>query len=265
MVDSTTNNDEKKAQVKAYFSRTAASYVSSTSHKTGSDLQRLIALGEFAKDQHTLDIATGGGHTALAVAPLVAEITVTDLTPQMLEQAQTFLLAQGVQNAQFQVADAEQLPFAAETFDRVTCRIAPHHFPDVAQAVREVARVLKQGGIFLVIDSCAPADTALDSFANTIEKWRDPSHGRSYTLNEWQHFFEQAGLEVAEQELFRRTHNYDDWTLRSQLPNKEKLALEQFVLNSAAHTKTYFAVTQKPDAHLDSFTLDYFLLKGRKP
>src|SRR6266581_6211669 len=144
--------DEKKAQVQEYFARTAESYVASFSHRTGDDLQRLIELGEWNSQQLALDIATGGGHTALAVAPHVGQIVVTDLTPRMLEKAREYILAQGVTNAQFQTADAEQLPFAAESFDRVTCRIAPHHFPDIAQFVQEVARVLKPGGIFLLID-----------------------------------------------------------------------------------------------------------------
>src|SRR5260221_4159370 len=143
------NSDEQKARVQDYFGSTAESYVASFAHRTGDDLQRLIELGEWGPQLRALDVATGGGHTALAVAPHVAQITVTDLTPRMLEKAQEYLRSQGVTNAVFQVADAENLPFEAESFDRITCRIAPHHFPDVAQFVREVARVLKPGGIFL--------------------------------------------------------------------------------------------------------------------
>src|SRR5436190_14628722 len=132
-------HEQKKTQVQDYFSRTAESYVASFSHRSGDDMQRLIELGEWNPHLQALDIATGGGHTALAVAPYVAQITVSDLTPRMLEKARDFLLSQGVTKAQFQVADAEDLPFADATFDRVTCRIAPHHFPDMARAVKEVA------------------------------------------------------------------------------------------------------------------------------
>src|SRR3989440_8646417 len=165
------SDDEKKAQVQDYFSRTAEGYVVSFSHRAGDDLQRLIELGEWSPEQQALDVATGGGHTALAIAPYVAQVTVTDLTPRMLEKAREYLLAQGVTNAVFQVADAEQLLFADGTFDRVTCRIAAHHFPNVAQFVREVARVLKPGGIFLLIDCMAPSDPELDAFDNRVEKW----------------------------------------------------------------------------------------------
>lgn len=182
------DSNAKKAQVQDYFSRTAESYVASFSHRAGDDLQRLIELGEWNSQQQAIDLATGGGHTALAVAPHVAEVTVTDLTPRILEKAREYILSQGVTNAQFEVADAEQLPFPAESFERVTCRIAAHHFPNVAQAVYEVVRVLKPGGLFLLIDCMAPSDPILDTFDNTVEKWRDPSHGRSCTPEEWQTF-----------------------------------------------------------------------------
>src|SRR6476659_8107588 len=89
-------NAQKKTQVQDYFSRTAESYVASFSHRAGDDMQRLIELGEWNPQLQALDIATGGGHTALAVAPYVAQVTVTDLTPRMLEKAREYILAQGV-------------------------------------------------------------------------------------------------------------------------------------------------------------------------
>src|SRR5258708_9333919 len=118
------DSNRQKAQVQDYFSRTAEGYVASFSHRAGDDLRRLIELGEWNEQQHALDVATGGGHTALAVAPHVAQVTVTDLTPRMLEQARAFLISKEVANAQFQVADAEPLPFADASFDHPTFRIA---------------------------------------------------------------------------------------------------------------------------------------------
>jgi ubiquinone/menaquinone biosynthesis C-methylase UbiE len=257
-------NNNKKAQVQDYFARTAESYVASFTHRTGDDLQRLIELGEWNPQLQGLDIATGGGHTALAIAPYVAQVTVTDLTPRMLEKARGYLLMQGVTNAVFQVADAEHLPFAPATFDRVTCRIAPHHFPSIPQFVREVARVLKPGGLFLLIDCKAPSDPELDRFDNTVEKWRDPSHGRSCTVEEWQAFFHQAGLSIEHLEFFRKKHDYDDWTARSQMPPDEKEKLAQFILKSKDRIRRYFEVTRNQEGQLISFTNDFILLKGRK-
>lgn len=265
MTDSShSNNEQKKTQVQDYFSRTADDYVASFSHRSGDDLQRLIEIGEWNAQLTALDIATGGGHTALAIAPYVKQVTATDLTPRMLEKAREFLLAQGVANALFQVADAEQLPFSAASFDRVTCRIAPHHFPDLSKFVLEVARVLKPGGIFLLIDCMAPSDQELDTFDNTIEKWRDPSHGRSCTAEEWQALISEAGLSIEHLEFFRKTHNFDDWTARSQMPLDEKARLSQYILDSNPRIQTYFDVVRKPNGQLASFTNDFILIKSRK-
>jgi len=257
-------HDQKKTQLQDYFSRTAESYVDSFSHRSGDDLLRLIEVGEWDPNLTALDIATGGGHTALAIAPFVAQVTVTDLTPRILEKAQEFLLAQGVTNALFQVADAEQLPFSSESFDRVTCRIAPHHFPDLSQFVIEVARVLKTGGLFLLIDCMAPSDEELDIFDNTIEKWRDPSHGRSHTAEEWQALLKEAGLSIEHIEFFRKTHQYDDWTARSQMPLDEKARLSQYILENNNRIQTYFEIVRKPDGQLASFTNDFIFIKSRK-
>jgi ubiquinone/menaquinone biosynthesis C-methylase UbiE len=256
--------DTNKARVQAYFSRTAASYVSSPSHSTGSDLKRLIEIGEWNPGFQAIDIATGGGHTALAVSPHVSQITVTDLTPAMLEQAKIFINAQGITNAHFQVADAENLPFGDSTFERATCRIAPHHFSDVPLAVSEIARVLKPHGLFLLIDSCVPGDAEQDLFANKVEKWRDSSHVRSYTQAEWQTFFNKANLEIEQLELFRRAHDYEIWTERSQLPSTEKKRLEDYILSSSPALQNYFEVVKSDTGHLVSFSMDYIIIKGRK-
>jgi ubiquinone/menaquinone biosynthesis C-methylase UbiE len=255
---------DKKAQVQDYFSRTAESYVTSATHRTGADLPRLIELGEWDKQQQALDIATGGGHTALAVAPHVAQITVSDLTPTMLATARAFILSQGVTNAVFVEADAESLPFPDASFDRVTCRIAPHHFPNIAQSVQEVSRVLKPNGLFLLIDNIAPSDPELDYFLNTIEKWRDPSHGRACTSEEWQTFFSQAGLRVEHMEYIRKLFNYETWTTMAQLPVTEKADLERFILESNVSIQNYFELKMRSDGHLESFTSSAILLKGRK-
>lgn len=82
------------------------------------------------------------------------------------------------ENVRFQQGTAESLPFPDDSFDIITCRYAAHHFSDVRKAVREVARVLKQDGRFLLVDHYAPEDPVLDEFVNHLNRLRDPSHVR---------------------------------------------------------------------------------------
>ena len=125
-----TDTQDSKSLSQARYTRFADGYVTSETHAKGSDLDRLIAIAQPAPHWNVLDIATGGGHTALKFAPFVAHVVASDLTPRMLASARRHIVADnGVTNVSFQEADAEALPFEPDRFDLVTCRIAPHHFP----------------------------------------------------------------------------------------------------------------------------------------
>src|SRR6266545_7095190 len=150
--EATMESDSIKRLVQDQFGATAQSYVTSQSHAHGDDLQRMIELARPRGDERMLDIATGGGHTALAFAPHVREVVASDLTPRMLAAAEAFIRGQGVTNVLFEPADAEELPFADASFDIVTARIAPHHFPNPRRFVHQAVRVLRPGGLFLLDD-----------------------------------------------------------------------------------------------------------------
>ena len=67
--------------------------------------------------------------------------------------------AEGITNVTWTEAPAEALPFPDATFCLVTCRIAPHHFLDLAQFLRETTRVLKPGGHLVLVDTTVPDDS----------------------------------------------------------------------------------------------------------
>src|SRR5688572_19180464 len=98
-------SDELKSAVQAQFGASAEAYVQSTVHAKGADLARIVELAGLRGDERVLDIATGGGHTALAFAPHVAEVVASDLTPDMLAAARRFVESQGVGNVSFELAD----------------------------------------------------------------------------------------------------------------------------------------------------------------
>src|SRR6185295_10102201 len=150
----TDNRDIARRQFGAH----AKEYVKSVHHAKGESLDRLIALTAPRPEWRVLDVATGGGHTALALSPLVKEVVATDLTPEMLKEAREFLLSKGARNVEFHEADATALPFPDSEFHLATCRIAPHHFPDVGGFVKELYRVVRPGGFAVVIDNMVPED-----------------------------------------------------------------------------------------------------------
>ncbi|MBM3237671.1 class I SAM-dependent methyltransferase [Candidatus Poribacteria bacterium] len=203
-----------KALSQERFSRFAQGYVTSKVHAQGEELDRLVEIAQPQADWFMLDVATGGGHTALKFAPLVAQVMATDITPKMLAVAQEFLTGQGVKNVIFKLADAENLSFEAEMFDLVTCRIAPHHFTDCSRFVQESARVLKSGGLLLVQDHVSPEDEQCAQYVNVFQKRRDASHNQSYSALAWIFMFQAAGLKVEQTEPIVKRNDFLPWAER---------------------------------------------------
>lgn len=162
-------------------------------------------------------------------------------------------------------AQAEALPFESASFDVVTCRVAPHHFADPAQFVREVARVLKPGGRFLLDDQMAPDDLELDAFVNTFERWRDSSHVRAYTVDEWRAWIEAAGLVIDLVEPFERdSYDFVDWTARAHMPAGERDALERWLLAAPQRCAQFFRI-ETADGKVRSLRACFAIILARLP
>ena len=97
--------------------------------------------------QTILDIAAGTGEPGLRIAQKLkgGKVVITDLAEGMLQVAVEKAARLGLANVEFKEADANALPFPDNSFDAVSCRLGYMFFPDMAQAAREMARVLKPG------------------------------------------------------------------------------------------------------------------------
>ena len=185
---------EQKHTVQNQFGANAEKYARSALFAQGESLADLVQLIQPHADWEVLDVATGGGHCAFAFAPLVRRVVSTDITLPMLNAARRAAFERGLNNITFEFADAENLPYPVGQFDLVTCRIAAHHFGDAGQAVREMSRVCKPGGLVAVIDGIAPSERAAADEVNEWETWRDPSHVALLTINGWSSLFCAANL-----------------------------------------------------------------------
>jgi ubiquinone/menaquinone biosynthesis C-methylase UbiE len=201
---------DPRAQSQERFSRFAQAYVDSATHAQGDDLERILALAAPEQDWTALDVATGGGHTALKIAPHVRQLIALDLAAPMLAAARTSIQPQ-VGNVAFVNAEAGMLPFRRDTFDLITCRIAPHHFPDCDRFVEECARALKPGGRLIVQDQSLPYDRRAARYIEAFERLRDPSHHRAYAPYEWEGMFLNAGLRVTAVEAARKRASLVAW------------------------------------------------------
>ena len=256
-------NENVYEQVKTQFGKTAQAYVTSAIHAKGDDLQVMLELAGNVQNKRVLDIATGGGHTALAFAKAGAEVTATDLTPEMLKAAREHAQKQGVTDVTFREANAENLPFAPRAFDLVTCRIAAHHFANPQKFVQEATRVLAPNGLLILVDNIAPQHAELASAMNFIEKTRDPSHVQAYSVKTWVAWLSDAGLEPWHLSRFRRTKKFRDWTSYAQMPEEAGRELEAYILSLPESYKQYFETVERA-GRLETLSHEVVLLMAKK-
>jgi ubiquinone/menaquinone biosynthesis C-methylase UbiE len=253
--------EQHKARVQAQFAESAEAYVESAGHAAGDDLDRLLQWGRQRGAARILDVATGGGHTALAFARFTPTVMATDLTLPMLVAARRLVAGQGVAGVHFLAADVDSLPFRDESFGVVTCRIAAHHFPALLPAVRQVARVLRRGGSFLVEDIAGHDDAEPAAFMLEVEKQRDPSHVRAFRPPEWTAFLRAAGLTVIDEAVVEKVRPWQEWTGRMRMSAEARAALDRFVLAAPDYCRAAFGFKVE-DGRVISFTARMLLLRA---
>ena len=255
---------ETKRTVQQQFGRHANSYVTSAIHAKGSDLEEMVSWLEPNENDVALDVATGGGHVANNLSQRVRQVIALDFTRPMLAAAKANARTLGLDNILYTVGDAEQLPFADESFELVTCRIAPHHFPNPEKFVQEVARVLKPAGRFAITDNVAPEDNEAALFINEVEQLRDISHVWNAPVSAWKSWLAEANLTLVQERKWSKVFTFPDWVSRTAETVEQQLAVEQRLLKANTKLAKRFSIQVKND-RIESFaTLQWMALCQKK-
>ncbi len=245
--------------VQQNFGTAAADYATSSYHAAGPDLKLLVERAALTGAEAVLDVGTGAGHTALAVAPHAASVVGVDLTQEMLEQARGLAASRRLGNVTFVEGDALALPFEPASFDVVTSRQSAHHYADIGRAIDETRRVLRPGGRFLLIDTVSPEDPALDTFLNCVELLRDASHVRDWRASEWVRMLEARGLTVTIHERFGIPLDGADWTRRMRTPASKVAMIRELFETATRAQRSAFELRDDPWG----WTIEAVLLEAR--
>lgn len=206
-----------------------------------------------------LDMGCGAGHASFTAAGQVAEVTAYDLSSQMLEVVAAAAKEKGFSNIVTQQGYAETLPFADACFDVVISRYSAHHWHDVGQALREVKRVLKPGGVIIVMDVMSPGHPVRDVWLQTVEALRDTSHVRNYSSGEWLTLATEAGLVVNQLLTDRLPLEFSSWVARMRTSEPLVEAIRLYQQSASAEVKAYFELQED-----GSFTNDTILFEAHK-
>ena len=247
--------------VRARFAPVAVNYSRSKFHTSSERLLEVLELAQPKESDLAIDVATGTGNTAFALAPHVRRVVGVDLTSEMLEVASRLSTERKLANADWVLGDAGRLPFANATFDLYTVRAAPHHFHDVGAFLDEAFRVLKPGSRAAFVD-CAPPAPA-HAVLHEVEVRRDPSHVRSLTVGEWVERLEQAGFEVDLATARELDWDYDEWMRTMAVPSSLAADLAA-VIESAEGEALAQMHPERRDGHL-WHAYWHCLIRARKP
>jgi ubiquinone/menaquinone biosynthesis C-methylase UbiE len=150
----------------AYYSRMAKKYMQFPVKRVFS---RIKALG--IKNGFALDVGTGPGIFPLGIAASLPELKFLgiDLSPAMIETARANARERGLdERVHFQLGSAYALPLQDKSIDLVLCVHTMHHLQDPLAFMNEAARVLKQGGKYVIVDLRRDAPKSLALFFNLL-------------------------------------------------------------------------------------------------
>lgn len=208
------------------FQRQSVNYGKTHILANTDDIASALSAIEVRPGAAALDVATGGGHTAVYLASRGYSVIATDISQGMLDSTGNLASERGFE-IETRLHEAEKLPYSEDSFDLVSCRVAAHHFSDREAFVREVNRVLRPGGHCLLIDGTVPNDDSVaEEWLHQVEKLRDPSHGRLLSPQAWTELCQRHGLRVLRCETTSFKQPDLEWyfeTAGTPLENREKV------------------------------------------
>ena len=241
------------------YNTRASAYVNSAVHAAGQDLDLIAQVLANQRGAVALDVGCGGGHLTYRLAPLVSQVVACDLAESMLAAVAEQASLRGLPNIATREAAAESLPFEVATFDVVATRFSAHHWHAFAEGIAEMARVLKPGGLALMSDVVSPGVSLLDTWLQTLELLRDPSHVRDASTAEWDAALAAAGLAIERIEHLRLRLDFATWVARMDTPEPQVTAIRMLQARAASAVKDYFEMEED-----SSFTVDTALFVARK-
>lgn len=251
--------DTHNAVVIEQYASRANAYLSSAVHAKGEDLELMASLIGQRPDAVALDMGCGGGHVAFRMASLVNKVVAYDLSDSMLATVAAEAQRRGLSNIVTKQGAAEELPCPSESFDVVASRYSAHHWHAFTEGLAQMRRVMKPGGLAIFMDVVTPGVPLLDTWLQSMELLRDPSHVHNASLEEWQATLTSVGFKVDQVSKYRLRLEFISWIERMKTPETHVNAIRSLQRRASAAVTDYFEIEGD-----GSFTVDTALIVAHK-
>ena len=159
--------------------------------------KKVVKMVAETNPEHILDIATGTGDFAIMLAGIKPKkITGLDISKGMLEIGKKKIKEKGLDNLiEMVLGDSENLPFEDNSFDAVTVGFGVRNFEDLDKGLKEIHRVLRPGGIFVVLETSQPEKFPFKQGYKFYSKYIIPFLGRLFSKDKkaYEYLPESAG------------------------------------------------------------------------
>jgi ubiquinone/menaquinone biosynthesis C-methylase UbiE len=246
--------------------------------------QALIEDAEIGTQDSVLDVATGPGEPALSVAPVVGpdgKVCGVDAIHGMIAAARTEAQRLGLKNAKFDVAFADDLPFAANTFDAAISRFGVMFFPSPVDGVRETLRVLKPGRkLAFAVWHFAERNPFHSALSRVMDRYVDSPPLEPDALDAFRFaprgkllkVFSEAGVAASSERLLQfkieaaAVSVEDFWNLRREMSEKlsEKFATLSEELKLKVTQEMLSSLAEYSTANGMSFPAEVLIVSGSK-
>ena len=246
--------------------------------------QALIDHAGIDKGSRVLDVGTGPGEPALAIAELVGsagEVLGVDPAPEMVEAARREAQRRELRNASFAVSPVDALPAHTGSFDAVVSRFAVMFFPDPVGGAREMLRVLKPGRkMALAVWYFAERNPFHYILSRVVERYADsppvaadaPDAFRFAERGKLRAVLVEAGATAVSEVLLQfpiraRGSMEEFWTLRSEMSERLRSKLAKIPREQLAEVKREVMEALHEYSEADGVNLpaEVLIVTGMKP
>jgi ubiquinone/menaquinone biosynthesis C-methylase UbiE len=245
--------------------------------------QALIEDAAITSQDSVLDVATGPGEPALSVAALAGasgKVFGVDAIPGMVAAARAETERLQLKNAKFEVALADDLPFADDTFDAVISRFGVMFFPSPVDGVREMLRVLKPGRkLALAVWHFAERNPFHSALSRVMDRYVDappvepeaPDAFRFAPRGKLMEVFFEAGVVTRSERLLQfrieaPVSVEDFWNLRREMSEKlnEKFAALSEEQKPKVKREMLSSLSEYATGNGVSFPAEVLIVRGAK-